>query len=81
MQAVLAVVVACLVAALLWTSLDSGMAGAPAERLVSLPLLGLAAIFAASAWASAYAGMPRRTPVMVGLALGVGGYALVRLAL
>jgi hypothetical protein len=78
-QGLLAAVVACVVAGLLWTSLDSGIAGQRADRLVSLPLLGLAAIFGASAWASAYAGMQRRTPVMVGLALGVGGYALVRL--
>jgi hypothetical protein len=81
MKGVLAAVVACVVAVLLWSSLDSGAGGERAGRLVSLPLLGLAAIFGAGAWASTYAGMQRRVPVMLGLAIGVGGYALLRLAL
>jgi hypothetical protein len=75
---VAAAAVACAIAALLYLSLDSGLATPPAERLVSLPLLGLAAIFGASAWAAAQAGYSTRVPLFTGLALGVGLYAIVR---
>jgi hypothetical protein len=77
-QKVLAIGVASAIAALLYLSLDSGLATPPAERLVSLPLLGLAAIFGASAWAAVQAGYASRVPLFAGLALGVGIYAIVR---
>lgn len=79
MNVLLGAAVACLVAGLLWLNLDSGRLAAPAPPVTSLPLLGLAAIFAGGAWASTRAGMPRRTPLLAGLAAGVGGYALLRL--
>lgn len=74
----LAVAVACAIAGLLYLSLDSGVFAPRAERLVSLPLLGLAAIFGVSAWAGAVANRPERVPLFAGLAAGVGLYALVR---
>ena len=77
-KAFLPVVIACAIAGLLYFSLDSGMAVPPAERLVSLPLLGLAAIFGVSAWAAAQGGYGSRVPLFAGLALGVGIYAIVR---
>ena len=77
-KAFLAILVACAIAGLLYFSLDSGMAVPPAERLVSLPLLGLAAIFGVSAWAAAQGGFATRVPLFAGLAAGVGIYAIVR---
>ena len=77
-QAFLALAIACAIAMLLYLSLDSGMATPPAERLVSLPLLGLAAIFGVSAWAASQGGYSTRVPLFTGLAAGVGIYAIVR---
>lgn len=79
MNALVATLVACAIAGLLYLSLDSGAVAAPAERLVSVPLLGLAAIFGAGSWAARFRGMAGRAPLLAGLAAGVGGYALVRL--
>jgi hypothetical protein len=73
-----ALVVALAIAGLLYLSLDSGLFAPRAERLVSLPLLGLAAIFGASAWAGTVANRPERVPLFAGLAAGVGVYAIVR---
>jgi len=78
-KVVTALVVAGVIAALLYLSLDSGRLAPPAERAFSLPLVGLGVIFAASAWAAAKGGYSQRVPIFAGLALGVGGYALVRL--
>jgi hypothetical protein len=74
----LAAIVAAAIDTLLYLSLDSGLATPPAQRLVSLPLGGLAAIFGASAWAASVGGYPQRVPLFTGLALGIGIYALVR---
>ena len=75
-----AAVVACVIAALLYWRLDSGVVMAePAPRLTSLPLLGLSVIFALGAWATSKSGFPKRAPWFAGLAAGVGVYALVRL--
>ena len=71
--------VACVIASLLYLSLDSGRFAPPAERAFSMPLVGLGVIFAGSAWAASKSGYPQRVPFFSGLALGVGGYALVRL--
>ena len=77
-RALLALVIASAIAALLYLSLDSGLAAPRAERLVSLPLAGLSAIFAASAWAASVGGYRQRVPLFAGLALGIGIYALAR---
>ena len=67
------------VAGLLYWRLDSGLVMAePAPRLVSVPLGGLALLFALGAWAASFKGQPRRAPFFAGLALGVGGYAILR---
>ena len=44
-----------------------------------MPLVGLGVIFAGAAWAASKGGYPERVPLFTGLAVGVGGYALVRL--
>jgi hypothetical protein len=82
MRALLAAVIACTIAALLYLSLDSGrVTPEPAPRLFSLALGGLAVIFAARAWAGSMSADRRWVPFFAGLAAGVGGYALARLAL
>jgi hypothetical protein len=82
LNVVLAAVVACPIAALLYLNLDSGLLRpVPAERLVSLPLVGLGLIFAIGAWAAWYTGNKRRGGLLAGVAAGVGGYALVRLVI
>ena len=79
MRVVSALVVAGAIAGLLYVSLDSGRFAPPAERAFSMPLVGLGVIFAGSAWAASKSGYPQRVPFFTGLAVGVGGYALVRL--
>ena len=81
MKVVVSVLLACAIGVLLWTSLDSGLVAPRAERMFSLPLLGLAAIFGASAWAATMSNVPKRAPLLAGLSLGVGVYALLRLFL
>ena len=81
MRVVTAVVVAGAIAGLLYLSLDSGRFAPHAERAFSLPLVGLGVIFAVSGFAAAKGGYPQRVPLFAGLALGVGGYALVRLVI
>jgi hypothetical protein len=75
----IAALVACAIAALLYLSLDSGRYTAATPRLFSLPLIGLSLIFAARAWTVSLSRDQRTTSFFAGLALGVGGYALVRL--
>jgi len=72
MDVIKTLLVALVIAGLAYLSLDSGRFAPPADRIVSLPLAGLATIFAARAWAA-------RSAWWSGLAAGVGGYALVRL--
>jgi hypothetical protein len=80
MRALQAAVVAAVVAGLLYLRLDSGaVTPEPAPPLTSLALGGLAVIFALSAWAASMSGHPRRGPLLAGLAVGVGGYAILRL--
>ena len=72
-------VTAALVAAVLYLMLDSGaVTPEPAPPLTSLSLGGLALLFGAGAWATWTVGQRTRSPLLAGLALGVGGYALVR---
>jgi len=80
-QAVIAAAVACAIAFLLHLSLDSGRYTEPTPRLFSLPLAGLALIFGARAWTLARGRDPRLAAFFTGLALGIGGYAIVRLFL
>ena len=77
-----AALVATAVGTLLWLNLDSGIVTPePAARIVSLPLVGLAAIFGVRAWAETQSATQRWTSFFAGLALGVGGYGVVRLLL
>jgi hypothetical protein len=80
-QSVIAAVVACGIAFLLHLSLDSGRYAEPTPRLFSLPLVGLALIFAARGWSLGRGRDPRLSAFFTGLAIGIGGYAIVRLFL
>jgi peptidoglycan/LPS O-acetylase OafA/YrhL len=79
MERVRAAAVAVASAALLWLMLDSGAFGPPSPRVLSVSLGTLALIFAVGAWAMAVGGRRERTPLLAGLAIGVGGYAVLRL--
>jgi hypothetical protein len=79
MKAFVAGVVACAIAALLYLSLDSGRYTGATPRLFSLPLIGLSLIFAARAWMVSLSTDKRTGAFFAGLAIGVGGYAVVRL--
>ena len=79
MRTVTALLIAVVIGGLLWLSLDSGRFAPPAERLVSLPLGGLALIFGVRAWAASRSEGGQWAPFYTGLALGVGGWALARL--
>ena len=68
------------IAAVLYLMLDSGVVSPePAASVTSAALGGLAALFGVGAWATAVGGDPAKSPLLAGLALGAGGYALVRL--
>ena len=70
------------VATVLYLALDSGLLTAePATRLLSVALFGLALLFGLGAWATSVGGQPERSPLLAGLAIGAGGYALLRLLL
>jgi hypothetical protein len=70
------------VALVLWAALDSQLGGAPAApAVVSVALAILALLFGVGAWAMRAGGRPERAPLLAGLAIGAGAYALVRLAL
>jgi hypothetical protein len=79
MKSFVAALVACAIAELLYLSLDSGRYAAATPRLFSLPLIGLSLIFAARAWTVSLSRDQRTVSFFTGLAVGVGGYALVRL--
>jgi len=81
-RALVAAAVAAVVAGLLYLNLDSGrVTPEPAARLFSLPLVGLSVIFGVRAWTESMRPGSRMTAFFAGLALGVGGYGIVRLAL
>ena len=68
--------------ALLYLMLDSRLItpqAAPPGTSLSLGALGL--LFGLGAWATAMGGQPARSPLLAGLALGAGGYAVLRLVL
>jgi hypothetical protein len=70
------------IGALLYVALDSGIfATEPAPAIASVSLAVLALLFGLGAWAMHVGGKPERSPLLGGLALGVGAYALLRLVL
>lgn len=73
--------IGAMVAAVLWASLDSGVAGPPAPAVASAGLIVLAVLFGTGAWAMQVGGRPERAPLLAGLALACGTYALLRLTL
>ena len=74
-----AIAVAVAVFAVLWLALDSGLlTSAPAPPGTSVSLGMLAAVFGAGAFVMQQGGQTQRVPMLVGMALGTGGYALVR---
>ena len=76
------VAIAGAVAAVLWASLDAGFGDTPpAPGVASAGLAVLAALFGAGAWAMRVGGRPERAPLLAGLAIGAGAYALARLTL
>ena len=81
MRRLRAAIVASVVAGLLWLMLDSGLVRADrAPAVTSFSLAALAGLFGVGAWAlSATGQQPERVPLLAGLAIGVGGYALLRL--
>ena len=71
-----------MVAAVLWACLDSGFGGTlSAPPVTSVALLVLAGLFGLGAWVMRLAGRGERAPLLAGLALGAGGYAVLRLTL
>ena len=75
-------VIAGLVTAVLWASLDAGLGDTePAPGAASAGLLVLAFLFGTGAWVMVLGGRRERAPLLAGLAIGVGAYALVRLTL
>ena len=80
MAAVRAAGVAAAVAAVLWLMIDSRLVGdAPPPAGMPASLLVLATIFGLGAFVMAKGGQPERTPLLAGLAIGIGGYAIARL--
>jgi len=72
--------IAAAVVAVLWTALDAGVAGKPpAPPEISAGLIALAGVFGAVAWVMQIGGRPDRAPLLAGLSIGVGGYAIARL--
>jgi drug/metabolite transporter (DMT)-like permease len=72
--------IAAAVGAVLYVMLDSGVVrpeGTP--KVMSVTLIVLALVFTLGAWTSGFGSQPERRPMMVGLALGVASYAVVRL--
>ena len=80
MPALRVIAVAVGIAALLWLRLDSGlMGGERAEPVVSVALGILGVLFGVGAWAMRIGGQREGVPLLLGLAIGIGGYALARL--
>ncbi len=70
------------VAAVLWAALDAGFGDMPPAPGVASAGLGvLATLFGAGAWVMQVGGRRERAPLLAGLALGAGVYAIARLTL
>lgn len=82
MRVLRALLVALGVTAVLFVMLDSGaVSPEPVPKSTSVSLGVLAALFAAGAWGMQVGGRRERVPLLAGLSLGVGSYALLRLLL
>ena len=74
--------IACAVAAVLWAALDAGFGGTePAPAVASAGLADLAVLCGACAWVMRVGGRSERAPLLAGLAVGAGVYAIARLTL
>jgi len=72
--------VAGAVAAVLYVMLDSRIVRPEAApRVVSVALIVLALIFTVGTWTASFGVQPSRGPMLAGLAIGLAGYALLRL--
>jgi len=71
--------IAAAVFAVLWLAFDAGLTSAGAPAGISPALLALAGVFACGAWVMQKGGQPDRVPLLAGLSLGAGSYALLRL--
>jgi hypothetical protein len=72
------VVIAVAVAAVLWLALDSGrFTTEPAQPGTSAALGMLAAVFGVGAIVMRAGGQAQRVPLLIGMALGTGAYALI----
>ena len=72
--------IAAAVGAVLYVMLDSGVMrpeGPP--KVISVTLIVLALVFTLGAWTAGFGGQPERRPMMVGLALGLASYGVLRL--
>ncbi|HKA30352.1 MAG TPA: hypothetical protein VKH82_13300 [Candidatus Binatia bacterium] len=78
MSSTRSLVIAVAVAAVLWLALDSGRLSAePAQPGTSAALGMLALVFGVGAFVMRAGGQQQRVPLLVGMALGTGAYALV----
>ena len=71
--------IAAAVGVVLYVMLDSGVVrpeGTP--KVMSVTLIVLALVFTLGAWTAGFSN-PERRPMMVGLALGLASYAVLRL--
>ena len=74
--------VAGAVAAILYVMLDSGVLRPGASpRVLSVALLVLAGIFGVGTWTASMSRQQSRSATLAGLAVGVAGYAILRLFL
>ena len=72
--------VAAAVGVVLYVMLDSGIVrpeGTP--RVMSVTLIVLALVFTLGTWTASFGNQPDRRPTMAGLAIGLAGYAILRL--
>ena len=72
--------IAAAVGVVLYVMLDSGIVrpeGTP--KVMSVTLIVLALVFTLGGWTAGFSSQPERRPMMVGLALGLVSYAVVRL--
>jgi hypothetical protein len=74
--------IAAAVATVCWLAFDARTLDPSESPLaVSSALLALAGVFACGAWVMRVGGQPERVPLLTGLSIGAGGYAVVRLLL
>jgi hypothetical protein len=72
--------IAAAVGVVLYVMLDSGVVrpeGTP--RVMSVTLIVLALVFTLGTWTARFSAQPQRQPMLAGLAVGLAGYAILRL--